>query len=281
MDYRYDFSDSGKQNKKKIIFIILFSLFVLMFVALFFRSNKIKFVSSIANVISKPVVWIGTTVSNTYNNITVRMSDVNLILEENRVLEEENETLKMKVLESQRIIDENNMLKQMLNIKKEYQHFNVIMGGIIYREHDNWTQTFTINIGENDGVKIKQAVVHELGLVGYVSSVTENTAIVTTILDASSSVSVNISTINEPAVLTGNLELKSQNKLKLTYIPLDTEISESDMLYTSGISSLYPSSIPVGKIVEIFNSKNDVNRYAIVEPCVDISKISEVAVIIE
>ena len=52
------------------------------------------------------------------------------------------------------------------------------------------------------------------------------------------------------------------------------------MLYTSGIGLMYPSSIPVGKIISIVNNKNDVNRYALVEPSVDISKISEVAVII-
>ena len=154
------------------------------------------------------------------------------------------------------------------------------MGKIVYREHDNWTQTFTINVGTNDGVQVDQTVVHKDGLVGYISSVSETTATVTTILDVSTSVSVNISTINEPAVVNGDLELKSQNKLKLTYIPLDTEIAVSDMLYTSGIGVKYPSSIPVGKIIEVVNSKNDVNRYALVEPCVDISKISEVAVII-
>ena len=165
-------------------------------------------------------------------------------------------------------------------VKKEYQHYKTVMGNIIYREHDNWTQTFTIDIGANDGIEIDQTVVHKDGLVGYISNVTQTTAVVTTILDASSSVSVNISTINEPAVVNGDLELKSQNRLRLTYIPLDTEIAVSDMLYTSGIGVMYPSSIPVGRIVEIVNNKNDVNRYALVEPCVNISKISEVAVII-
>ena len=52
------------------------------------------------------------------------------------------------------------------------------------------------------------------------------------------------------------------------------------MLYTSGIGVKYPSSIPVGRIIEIVNNKNDVNRYALIEPCVDINSISEVAVIV-
>ena len=202
------------------------------------------------------------------------------IRQENETLRAENETLKYQVLESQKILDENTTYKEMLNIQKEYQHYELVMGNIVFREHDNWTQTFTINVGTNDGVQVDQTVVHKDGLVGYISSVSETTATVTTILDVSTSVSVNISTINEPAVVNGDLELKSQNKLKLTYIPLDTEIAVSDMLYTSGIGVKYPSSIPVGKIIEVVNSKNDVNRYALVEPCVDISKISEVAVII-
>ena len=168
----------------------------------------------------------------------------------------------------------------MLEIKKAFQHFNLKMGKIIYREHDNWTQSFKLDIGKNDGVSLNQAVVHTNGLVGYVSSVEDTTCTVTTILDPSTSVSVSISTINEPAILKGDLNLKSNNRLNLTYIPLDAQISIDDMLYTSGLGETYPASIPVGKIIEIEKNKNDINRYAIVEPCVNIRTISEVGVII-
>lgn len=280
MDYRYDFINNGQRNKKKIIFVIVFSILVIMFVAFFFRNSNNKVVSTIASVVSKPITIVYDIFSSIGDNTKGAFTDVEKVMQENETLKTENETLKLQLLESQKILDENTTLKGMLDIKKEYQHFNLVMGNIIYREHDNWTQTFTINVGTNDGVALNQAVVHQEGLVGYISNVTETTAVVTTILDSSSSVSVNISTINEPAVVNGDLELKSKNRLKLTYIPLDTEISISDMLYTSGIGLMYPSSIPVGKIVEVVNNKNDVNRYAFVEPCVNISRISEVAVII-
>ena len=280
MDYKFDFSDNKGRTRKKIIFVIIFFIFVIMFVAFFFRNNSNRVVSSIASIISKPVELVYSMFGGISNSASGMFTDVDAIKSENEKLKEENENLKLQVLESQKIIDENTTLKEMLNIQKEYQHFNLVMGNIIYREHDNWTQTFTIDVGEKDGIKLNQAVVHENGLVGHISNVTENTAVVTTILDSSSSVSVNISTINEPAVVNGDLELKSKNRLKLTYIPLDTEIAISDMLYTSGIGVMYPSSIPVGKVIEIVNSKNDVNRYALVEPSVDIRKITEVAVII-
>lgn len=277
MDYGIDFSNNSQRRKKKIIFIIIFLILAIMFVAFFFRNSNNKMVSNISSFISKPIA----VVYNGINKITdSTSSDIDELRAQNEELKKENEELKIQALETQKIIDENTTLKEMLDIKKEYQHYKTVMGNIIYREHDNWTQTFTIDIGANDGIEIDQTVVHKDGLVGYISNVTQTTAVVTTILDASSSVSVNISTINEPAVVNGDLELKSQNRLRLTYIPLDTEIAVSDMLYTSGIGVMYPSSIPVGRIVEIVNNKNDVNRYALVEPCVNISKISEVAVII-
>lgn len=275
MDYGIDFSNNSQKRKKKIIFIIIFLIFVIMFVAFFFRNNNNKIVSSVASFISKPINFV----YEVFNKSKVS-SDVEELRNENEILKAENEKLQLQALEYQRIIDENTTFKEMLNIKKEYQHYDLVMGNIVYREHDNWTQTFTINVGSDDGIKLDQTVVHKDGLVGYISSVTQDSAVVTTILDASASVSVNISTINEPAVVNGDLELKAKNRLKLTYIPLDTEIAISDMLYTSGIGVMYPSSIPVGRITEVVNSKNDVNRYALVEPCVNISKISEVAVII-
>lgn len=280
MDYKFDFSNKREKNKSKIIFIVIMSVIVIMFVAFFFRKSNNKVVSSVASVVSKPIDMIYNMVIGIKDKTENNASNIDEIIEKNKLLEEENNNLKMEILESQKILDENNILKEMLNIKKEYQHFELVMGNIIYREHDNWTQTFTINIGAKDGVKVDQPVVHSKGLVGHISEVTDNTAVVTTILDASSAVSVNISTVNEPAVLNGDLELKSKNRLKLTYIPLDTEIALSDMLYTSGIGVMYPSSIPVGRVVEIVNNKNDVNRYALVEPSVDIRKITEVAVII-
>lgn len=280
MNYRYNFNEEKNDNKKRIIFVVIFSIFVIMFVAFFFRNSSNSVISKVSTILSKPITVIYNIATGTSSSASNMLKNSDDILAENEKLKEENEILKMQALENKKILDENESLKQMLKISKEYQHFDIRLGNVIYREHDNWTQTFTINLGKKDGVKINQAVIHEKGLVGYISSVDEDSSVVTTILDPTASVSVTISTINEPAILKGDLELKSNNRLKLTYIPLATEISVSDVLYTSGLGSMYPSSIPVGKIVEVISKKNDVSRYAIVEPNVDIRKISEVGVII-
>ena len=280
MRYKYDFEDRKKVNKNKIIFIVILLIISFFVSAVFFRNSSNVIVSKVANVTLKPFTVTYDFVTSVFSKVGIYFSDKEKLNAENATLQQENEELKLQLLESQKILDENTSLKQMLEIKKTFQHFNIVMGNIVYREHDNWTKTFKIDIGTNDGIKVNQAVVAKEGLVGFISSVEEDTATVTTILDPASSVSVKISSVNEPAILKGDLDLKTSNKLKLEFIELDANISISDMLYTSGLGTLYPSSIPVGKIVEIKNSKNDIDRYAIVEPSVNITTISEVGVII-
>ena len=281
MDYVYDFGNKKNKNKKKIFIIIIFIILVIIVSAFLFKDSNNKIVSKIASVIVYPFSKIYDFGLGLTNGFDTYFADKKNLKNENDDLKNEVNNLKMQLLESQRVLDENISLKQMLEIKKSFQHFNIKMAKIIYREHDNWTQTFKINIGKNDGIEKNQAVVHTDGLVGYISNVEDDTATVVTILDPISSVSVNISTINEPAVLKGDLSLKSTNKLSLSFIPLDAEISIDDMLYTSGLGAMYPASLPVGKITEIVKSKNDMNRYAIVTPNVNIRTISEVGVIIK
>ncbi len=281
MDYRYNFESNKKNGKKKIIFTIISIIVLILIVSFLFRNSDNKILRASAGVVSYPFVKTYDFFENITANVKNLFKDKEMVISENERLKTENETLKYSLLESQKILDENDSLKQQLEIKKAFVHFKIKTSKIVYREHDNWTQTFKIDIGTNDGVKKNQAVVHTEGLVGYISATSENESVVTTILDPSTSVSVNISTINEPAILKGDLSLKSENKLSLTSIPLDAQISINDMLYTSGLGNMYSASIPVGKIVEIKKNKNDINRSAIVEPCVSIRTISEVGVIVE
>lgn len=283
MRYSYNYSLDGgrKKNKfKKIIFVAVICIIVTVIAGFMFKNSNNNFFRTMSGIITKPFDIFFDATSNFSQGISSHFADEKKLTQEKEKLESEKKELEYKVLETEKILQENESLKNMLDIKNKFQHLDIKLGKIIYREHDNWTQTFAVDIGTEDGVALNQAVVHEEGLVGYVSEVSATRCTVTTILDPSSSVSVNISTINEPAILQGDLSLKSNNRLKLTFIPIDAEISISDMLYTSGLGSTYPNAIPVGKIIEVVNNKNDTNRYAIVEPNVNIRTISEVGIII-
>ncbi|MEG1141019.1 MAG: rod shape-determining protein MreC [Clostridia bacterium] len=274
---KYDYSNYYNKKSNKVLFIIIF--IAVIFAISFFLFRNLTFRSYLSSKITVGIEYI----SNKISYITGNISD---ILKSKDVLENENSQLKEKLakleysnLEYERLLAENNKLNNLLKISNTYTHFNLIHSKIIIRNHDNFNETFVIDIGYKDGVKVNDTVIHEAGLVGYLSKVDDNTSVVTTLLDPKTSVSVNISTINEPAIVKGDLELKSKNNLKLEYIPIDTEISIGDKLYTSGLGSMYKESILLGSIISIINKKNDSDRYAIVEPSVNIRSIKEVSVI--
>lgn len=281
MKYNYDFNDKKREKKKRIFFVTVVLIIAFIVASFFFRNSQMFVIRTVSNVITAPFTFIGNSVSNTFSSISMYFGDIKKVKTENLQLKSQINDLEIKLLESKRISDDNDSLKKLLDINSTFQHFKLKNGRIIIREHDNFSQTFVIDVGLKDGIKLNQAVIHKEGLVGYISSVSDNTSNVTTVLDPRTSVSVTISTINEPAILKGNSELKSNNNLKLEYIPIDAEISIGDMLYSSGLGSMFPSSLPVGKVIKIVNNKNDSDRYAIAQPCVNIRSISEVSVIVE
>ena len=71
----------------------------------------------------------------------------------------------------------------------------------------------------------------------------------------------------------------SNNNLKLMYIPTDADLVIGDTIETSGMGGIYPKGIKIGKITELSDSKNIIQRYAIVETAVDFSKLETVLVI--
>lgn len=123
MNYRYNFNDKKESNKKKIIFSIVFILIVIMISATFFRNSENKVVNAISSVLSYPVIgvknafsWVGNGAKNIFTN-------KDKLLEENKKLEEENNNLKLQALETEKILQENESLKTMLDIKKFIQAF--------------------------------------------------------------------------------------------------------------------------------------------------------------
>ncbi len=197
------------------------------------------------------------------------------------LLEQELEQTKIAMQQVSVLQTENEDLKHLLNIKEEYNHFEKVYANVITRGLDNWNEIFVINKGTRHGIKEKQTVIAADGLVGYVSEANEYTSTVTTILDTTSAVSVKISNINKLALVKGEYSLKDKGQLKLVNIPIDTELSVGETIYSSGIGELYKKGIPIGTILEVVNKKNNIDRYAIVDVFVDIESLDMVGIIIK
>ena len=150
---------------------------------------------------------------------------------------------------------------------------------IIDRDWGNLNSTIIINVGKREGVEANMPVVSAEGVVGYVISSTETTAKVQPIIDPSSSISGIMSISRDNLIVKG--ELGKSNELKATYISADADLVLNDDVETSGIGGIYPKGLKIGKLIEIVEAENVTEKYAIIKPAVDFSKIETVLVIIK
>jgi rod shape-determining protein MreC len=207
-------------------------------------------------------------------------SDINKLKKENEDLKARNEELENKMINYEVISSENVVLKEHAKITETYPEYNVVAADIISDSISNWQEGYTINKGSNDSIEPNMAVITNDGLVGYISSVTENTAKVISILDAGNSVSARIARSRDAVLCKGSIALKDKNQLKLTYIPIGAEILDGDKVETSGMGTIYPKGVAIGVVNEVVLKKNPVENEAVITAAVDFNTLETVAVII-
>lgn len=238
-------------------------------------------ISKFSGYITHGISSLFSTIGGFFNEETNYFGNVKRLNDEVNKLRADIELKNYDLMEKSVIEKENNDLRALLKIDEKYSHFKKEYANVIYRSYDNWNETFVINKGKKDGISIKQTVITSEGLVGYISETTDHTSIVTTILDPTTSVSVEISSINSLALTKGDFSLKGSEQMKLVNIPIDAEVSTSETIYTSGIGEVYKKGIPVGIISKIVNKKNEIDRYAVIDTLVEFSSLDMVAVILE
>lgn len=280
MNYMANTRKKRRNKKNKIVIGIIIALGLIISIYLLSKIN----IPVISNISSKLLI----TVDNIKSSIVGLLKEGTSYFGNTKKLNQEIESLNQELFKAKTDLNEievlktkNNDLQKLLKIDEKYSHFEKVYANVITRSYDNWNETFVINKGKEDGILENQTVIAEGGLVGYVKSVQDNTCVVVTILDMSSSISVEISNINALALAKGDYSLKDNMEIKLVNIPIDTEISQGETIYTSGIGGLYKKGIPIGTIKEVVNKKNNIDRYAVVKTFINFANIDMVAVVVK
>ena len=139
----------------------------------------------------------------------------------------------------------------------------------------------TLNAGAREAYLMEEpmAVIAESGLVGYIESVTSNTAKVVSILDAGNAVSARVTRTRDTVISKGSLSLAEKRQMRITNIPIGVSLIEGDKIETSGLGGIYPKGILIGKVRSFEQKSNPVENEAIIESYVDFDKLETVAVI--
>lgn len=254
---------------------------VIVLILLIFLSNvevnKLSYLESVASSIVNPIQRIFVDLRNKIQGNSAYFSNMETIMQENEELKQKNSELETQLRELEMIKAENTTLQEYMNLSEKYASYETIPAYVINKDVSNYSSTLILNIGTNDGIEENMTVIADKGLVGHVISVSESTCKVQVIIDSASTVSCSISTTNESIICKGTLE--NDQVLRASYIPTGAELIQGDSVYTSGVGGIYPKGIIIGTVKEIVTTSNITDRYAIVEPAVDFSKLDTVLVI--
>lgn len=268
-------------KNKLAVTIIVLSVAFLSIIIYTMNSYKKDIVSSSVGSAINPlqkVVYVASSKVKTTLDFFLNFSKVK---NENKELTQKNIDLENKLLEYDRLKQENNNLREVLNFKNSKNDYDYLGCEIIGYSGESFSGGYTINKGEKDGLKKNMVVISDKGLVGQVTNVGKNWATVSTILNENIGVSVMISSTRETTgILKGNITNKNQNLAKVTNLPVDSAVKVGDAIVTSGLGQVYPKEIRIGEVTSVETDNVKVMKTATVKPYVDFNKLEELFVVI-
>lgn len=204
--------------------------------------------------------------------------------EELEALKKENADLRRQAREGEAASRENERLRNLLGLKIERPDFDLQEATVTAHTSSNWSSTLTISRGSASGVEAGDCVVDEYGnLVGVISVVGANWSTLITVVDVDLEMGGLIARTDGAAILEGDFELMGQGKLKLTYLPEDTQLLAGDTILTSGLVSggtaTYPSGLVVGYVEEVLSDDSGMSDYAVLTPAAQLGTLEQVFVI--
>ena len=166
--------------------------------------------------------------------------------------------LQAQLLESE---TQNQKLKELLGYVSAKKPKGIV-APIIGRSADHWWQQVTLGRGSNDGIKADFTVMGPGGLVGRIVSVTPNTSLVLLASDPTSQLGVGITRSRNMGFMRG----KGGNQAVMEFFDNVPNVKAGDVVSTSSFSQLFPSGLPVGKVVSV-----DLNKTPAPEAVVEFS----------
>lgn len=215
------------------------------------------------------------------------MSDVRGSFQEKQELLQKNQELQTAV---DTLTEQNNLLiqdqaelarlEELYSLDEEYSSYPKVAARIISKDPGNWYDTFMINRGSNDGIRVGNNVIAGKGLVGIVTEVGSTWATVRSIIDDSSNVSAMTVSTDDTCVVEGDLALIDEGKLRFSQLyDRDDKVSVGERIVTSNISEKYVEGLFIGYISEVELDTNNLTKTGTIVTPIDFQHLKDVFVI--
>ena len=194
-------------------------------------------------------------------------------------LEAENAQLREEIRAAAALTREVERLTAALDLKNQREDFVLLDAYIIGWDSGDWSESCTINKGSNAGIQKDQCVITANGeVVGLVTEVGFNYAVVKSVLDSSLEISATIAASGYNGMVQGGYATGEEGYLRMNYLPSDAVICNHDQVVTAG-STLYPRDLVLGNVVDAGFDETGVAKFAILEPAADFGSLEQIFVL--
>lgn len=265
-----------KSKKNEIIGTIIALILFIILVFLTNISDEGKnFFSSALDKITYPIKRVE--LNNEIKKSNLQYSSLNEMEEKIKKLQKENDKLKSDNEAKQVLVEDNNKLSELLNLKNKYENFETIPVRIKFRSTNNFTNYIIANAGKNQGIEVDMTVVSENGLFGRVEEVYDEECKIKSITDPSSKVSINIGKKEENLIAQGSI--KGKKDLIATLIPEEFNLTVGEPVFTSGVGGIFPKGLYIGTISKVSNLGKLTNKEAFIKMSKNYDEVENLLII--
>lgn len=266
----------GSKKFKAIICILALIVGIMIYAAV----SSSTLISSALGTIFAPVQKVTQGVMSSITSAFDMLVNAKDYYDENQELKEKIAELTAQLVDYTQTKQENEHLREMVALSEsnpgiEFSEPCTVIG----RTANDVYGSFFIDKGEKDGIGYYDPVVTANGLVGFVTEVQYTYSKVTTLLSNDISLGVYCVRTGETGVIEGNYDLALNGNVRMIYIPLECEMTDGDIVITSGYSGLVPKGLVVGTASDIVIAPSGLSKNAIITPTIDADTLKTVYVI--
>ncbi|MFI3064734.1 rod shape-determining protein MreC [Streptococcus suis] len=263
-----------------VVSIFLLLSFSLLFVT-FSKGLQVPYLNNIVSVVVTPIQSVISIPTRFFSEQKDVLTDLMNAYEENKQLKEAIMSLEGIAAENTSLKEENASLRSSLGVVSDFPEKQLIPGSVLVRTPSSWSEHISINIGETSGVTSNALVVANGGLVGIVSSLSSDSAVVTlfTNSDEFTKLPVKISVDSKEiyGILSGYDA--DTNSFIINQLNSADEIAVGSNVVTSDLAGATPANVQIGKVLSVKSNSNSLNREVYVEPTASFSNIYSVLVV--
>lgn len=240
------FFRQGPSAQSKLAVYSALALFLMVADARFGMMQPVR--TALATVLY-PVQWVAMAPVRVAGVVGSYMGSLNAAQEKEAQAHYQLANMSARANQVEQLTLENERLRKLLDLRGRVQ-VDSVAAQVLYDAADPYTRKVIIDKGLSQHIALGSPVLDESGVIGQVTRVYPLVSEVTLIIDRDQSIPVLNVRTGARGVAFGDMSAFADG-MELRYMAANADVSEGDILNTSGVDGVYPAGLPVAKVTKV------------------------------